>query len=94
MALESEESLPREVQADDVAVVEGLAQLLVLPEVLPDHEREVQDHLDAQNNLFVEILVHEERRVAPANALEETNGEKEARVEQQHLLRLDVVLEQ
>lgn len=87
--------LPGQVGAWDVCgLVDEFAEVRILPEVLFDEHQVVEGYLKAQKGIFLQLLVHEHRRVAPTHAFHEADGGEQAAVEHHHLLALRVVVEE
>ena len=76
---ETQVAFPRYVHAGDVgALVDDLKQRWLLPQVLPHGREQVQHEAYAVFVLLFDDLVHQHRRVAPADAFSETNDSDEA----------------
>jgi hypothetical protein len=54
--------------------------MLVLPEVLPHHDKQVNYDFYTEDNLLLELLMHEELAVAPAISLQKSGCEDYAGV--------------
>ena len=71
-----------------IDALEVAGELLILPEMLLQPQQLVKYDLHGQRAVLVELLVHQEYRVAPTYPLEEADGPQEACIEGVKLLRL------